>query len=685
MSELSASYIHRDEWFNHFKFKYIFRGEYAPNNIKYESDKYDRPKSSNSSTYKWDMAELANILFNDALPSLLKEIDDKCWAIDLDFISFDSAGKHEIDENNFIQTDSGGNYFSECFYVTARDAYNLYYNDYKYVNGNYYIDSSINGQQVEFNVYLTLKVKENFIIDSRPAFTWKFYDSIEDYDKKFLSSVITNKADYWGNPIAPDVPQLRRADKDNKNLFKIYTAGNWEKVKDADTGLYYFKAKYTETNYVSIYTVGENNVDIFTDAETYHYGKKSPIGNYFLPLGDDNSQNTVDDVLIQYPEANAYSKVVSVDGFTIGQQQDKINYIERGTFPLCGENSLSWESISSTGNQVTVKVTYNRDTTISNIEVGGNSPFNSKINEIKRLGFILVGGGGGCGGYAEYDNCSSGSEEEYVCPGSGGGGGETVVGVLNVECPQVNRGSSGFVVLDKQIKLSNSIKEIWVTSIEFIVKIGQGGNPGASDYNDGGSHGTSGGDSTIDLQINYTYTTPGGAEYSSFVKKETLVRAAGGEGGKRGTIDYAEIDGGKGGSSIQSSNFKNNWCCICYSYSGISGGKIHLDSSDNYKNSYADDVLARDLKLHFSIEEANEISCKNIQYNSVAAAVSVKDVEKGDLKNSYLPGGHSYGHGGGYVGARGERLAPGFGGGGCMTLANSELKVGGKGFFGVYY
>ena len=91
----------------------------------------------------------------------------------------------------------------------------------------------------------------------------------------------------------------------------------------------------------SFFTIGEgdNEKDIFADAEPYHYGPKAPTGNYFIPLGDDGDPNTAD-YLIQIPDNNRYSAIIPVSGFSVGSQpEESLQYIQKGTFPMCGKGN----------------------------------------------------------------------------------------------------------------------------------------------------------------------------------------------------------------------------------------------------------------------------------------------------------------------------------------------------------
>jgi hypothetical protein len=428
------------------------------------------------------------------------------------------------------------------------------------------------------------------------------------------------------------------------------------------------------------YGEGDNAVSIFADAEPYYYGDAAPSGNYFVPLGVDNDANTAD-IKVQAGDGSYYQTIKTVEGFTIGQSQAPLTYIEKGTFPCLNRPSglLSWELPETyTNSSVQLTVEYNEDKSISKIKVGDYEGFNGY--GIKRLGFILVGGGGGAGGHTDYDDCSSGGDELYVCPGAGGGGGETIWGVLNLEYPPITTSTGGAFILGMRTNESGggAIKQI--NSITYTASIGTSGSVGTHAVNDGGSDGSSGGDTT--LSIKATFTNFQGATKST--EDKVIIRAAGGKGGGKGTIDKSSIVGGNGGSSSYrlstASDFFTNWYGISGTLAGTAGSSITLNTS-NYNSSSATSVDARTNFLTVSSSNTPISYCKDCSQPSLSPAIKMTE-DQDNLDSCSIPGGHSFGHGSGKT-SSGVYEAAGWGGGGAG--GNKSSNYGGKGFFGLYY
>lgn len=682
-------------WRKKFKFKYIIRGEWFPS-ITLPTDTHDYQYDTGTTPGSYEFSILQNTLFseNGIIDTINQTLKNAALALEVDFLSYDSAGSRKLTKNStkkieWVNPDAEEIPTTTSGYLTPSFGHTYYSLYNKLVSLTKFDPTTMEvGDCPEYTIYVTLKISKDYSLEDNPVFKWKFYGDLTAKTEEKLSETTTDKRDIFGNPIPPTVPQLRQ--KNDDGTYTFFTCTSWTPQEDG-----IFLANYTANTVTSLFTF--NNKDIFEDAEPYYYGEKAPISGYFLPIGDNDKNADDNDILIQAPESNQYSNIVSIPGFTVGQSEESLQYIQKGTFPMFGDDRLKWEtSEDGKGDDTTVTVTVTYDDTnssITSITVSGNpdtdetntQPFTANP-EIKRLGFILVGGGGGAGGYAEYDGCSSGGTESHVCPGAGGGGGEIVCGVLNIEAPSILKVENGYFVLGNRLAITEGVQNVKITSLEFIATIGNGGNVGSSGRNDGGSAGASGGNSSISLTINYKYTTAETiTETTEWVSlsytKNKLIEAAGGKGGSKGTIDVSKIEGGAGGSSEHTPSRElfntKNWCGVCYSVQGSAGASITLDST-NYGNSGSEGVSAKSWKLYFSSQTAIDTYSKlSSGLDAVAATVKVQGNNEG-IAECMIPGGHSYG-----AGAASDNA--GFGGGGAGgTLTNTQAN-GGKGFFGVYY
>ena len=695
------------EWVKTFSFDLYLRGDWHPKisleSLKAKTFGYYETNQESRKTYSF--TKLRDALFGADNLNIVENVNqllsDVSLALEVDFVSFDPEGENKISStattDKYVTT--GGDTISS--YKNPSFGYTFYSNKNKFAKSSSNSDSynytlskinpSLDGDHSKYTVYITLKLLDSVVSENQqPSFTWKYYDTFDDCDQQKTSnlrSITTSQIDIFGNPVFPSVPQLTQR-QGKTSTYKVYTCTGWTFVKD-DTGRYY-RAEYKGPETVSaLFTVNDNN--IFEDAENWLYGEKAPTKGLFLPLGDNVVQDDAQDILIQAPEDNAYSTIVSIPEFTIANSP--LSYIKKGTFPKF-KNKM-WEVASNTWNSSTwnktcrVKVIYTDedDPNIASILTGAGDNDDALVTTfsgsgITRLGFVLVGAGGGAGGYNQYDGCSSGGTEEYTCPGSGGGGGEIVWGVLNLTAPPLVASNGGYTVLEHPLGTGGSVDKIRITSIEFKATLGAGGTQGSAGKNNSGTDGTSGGDSSLSLVINYKYFPPEGTEWLTgpAITIDTSIMAKGGNGGKLGTVDNVnEILGGSGGRSGHTTDkaiFANKWCVVCNAIEGNPGAGIKLNKEE-YKKSYSDGASAKAYNLCFSTQTASITYLNSKSLKKQDAVVEMADKET--IDSCHIPGGHSYGSG-----AYNTTVAE-WGGGGCGGVASKSNGSGGNGFFGVYY
>ena len=473
------------------------------------------------------------------------------------------------------------------------------------------------------------------------------------------------------------------------------------------------------------YLFANNEVSIFDDAEPYHYGTPLTLENYFNNFDPDSITDASNDEKLQDPKYTYSWNTITSDTFYINNQP--LSYVKKGTFPIIGDNGAKnracWEETSFPQviyslTKVNLTVTYGEDK-IEAIKVSPEygatkpdtdklppvNPFNKYLDEIKRLGFVLVGGGGGAGGHKGYDGGSSGSggnDKKVSCPGGGGGGGETVWGILNLEAPKpkknydTNGDVTGWKILDKDLPDSKNYKDVKITTIQWEAAIGAGGGYGTAATNGNATDGTEGEYSKLSLTIKYKGIKQDDTDDNEkSVTKADIIKAAGGKGGEGADINASPLSGGVGGNSDHSAtapiSFEKNWCCCCSSAPGTAGGSITINSDNNYKASTADDVEGRTFYITYL---DLDVSTSNTTVENATKAGVVKKITNDTLTPEFgtsledsmktdnsIPGGHSYGNGKKAV-QSGHEVG---GGAAANCVSDTSYSKGSRGTFALYY
>ena len=321
-------------------------------------------------------------------------------------------------------------------------------------------------------------------------------------------------------------------------------------------------------------------------------------GEELLDLPTIGYHASTPDAELQSPvDGNGIAKKKKIPGFQKEENGDSVYIygVEKGTFPTAnGENTTI--SFTSSGTITVAK-------SGKSLLINGNE-FGAGKN-VKRIGLILVGGGGAGGGTAIADtDCGNdcGSIMGLMYPGAGGGGGAILITALDVE------------------------------NNNYVIKIGAGGS-GVKNAIHGKvtQHGTNGGD---------------GGDSLLYINAEApdnlIAKAKGGKGGKGGNYDehtdaMVFATGGDGGE------VKINKSSQLLSISTITGGK----GSDAQKTCVNNNRSELTIIPQFCGKPADR---DHMQINKSMAAVPQEDIdENSPNKNNFTfctPGGNSYGQGG---------------------------------------
>ena len=230
----------------------------------------------------------------------------------------------------------------------------------------------------------------------------------------------------------------------------------------------------------------------------------------------------------------------------------------------------------------------------------------------KRLGIVIVGGGGACGA-CETEKWKNECHQFYTTmPGGGGGGGGIIWGIINLELSDKDN--------------------------VYTIKTGSGGL----------SSGVSGWSTIL-----------------SHKKVGTLAIAGGGGGGGKGRKSGAV--GGAGGICAFTTDTK--YFIKCGQKTGGQGGSYSELDIENEEQSINSIVEANNFDISF-IPDGNKKNAGSDAHDGAGATISKIIEERG---NVYLavPGGNSF-ENGGYSSAPKSIVAPGFGGGGMSWTYQGE-------------
>jgi hypothetical protein len=460
----------------------------------------------------------------------------------------------------------------------------------------------------------------------------------------------------------------------------------------------------------------ETQLNIFRFAEPYHYGDGDPDEDYYISIGDKFK--------IQGVESNLYSQIIKIKEFNI--QANPIEYIKKGTFPLprgiCSLENLNAVSPYSTDataafwNTCELHIYYDTSANISKITAvsffdvnyaNNISPLpsrskttstlfdstttNKEDNLIKahsdetatRLGFVLVGGGGGSGGISKYDpKKDAKTDGDYCVPGGGGGGGEIVCGVLNLTQPTV----AEFIEAKK-----------YISELVYIFQVGPGGTYGSHgktdvSYNSPGNGGNGQDGYSSSLWVEAKITSTENSSSVSYTGRHLLLTVGGGKGGAAGSAQSIGA-GGAGGTAAKSRTSKK----LTYKIenTSINAGQIRQEFTGGKgggpnKAGDACEAPAYKQKLYFSIAEpptdTEETPAEEKGENNFYISVNhekVKGSTKADASDPasrgwvHTPGGHSFG-----AGATKDNKATNGGGGACVESGNRN---GCGGYLKLYY
>ena len=512
-------------------------------------------------------------------------------------------------------------------------------------------------------------------------------------------------------------------------------------------------AQYTEgdnTQETPPYTNTDAGDGIFNDAEKYYFGIGAPNSEYFLindiNIGDDNDSSTTNDFKFQAADDSSFIVVKEINGFTITENEESLKCIKKGTFPkLNKEHPLVevdapgteegtvvlkveydyWEHFK-TGAKIITDIEFTPNladddayTSVHSSSAAAHRRYWQEVHKLDdfptRLGVVLVGGGGGAGGYkaVDTDGCSCGDGGWKFIPGSTGGGGEIVLGVLNIDCLDIkdikkieNNITKYYCYVYNTPIYTSSGDHFYVTSYSDVEKLavseltvklvnGQGGKGNKNSSTRGGkspNEGCEGYDTR--LKLNFNVYKAGENSWTAYGVGSTVfadeIRAGGGFGGKAG--NYTEggqmsIFGGGGGGKTPKHVSTDYWY---YTGAQPGGDGATIVFMDPPEASYVQEMAAYGKKLYFSKSTPSDTyvyDCTRSKYTDGSLFYCQDDTRK-----FWVRGGWSLGDGGsGY-----DTLPNKGGGGSCIRThggvggedsrkSTGEPTDGANGWLGFYY
>jgi hypothetical protein len=426
------------------------------------------------------------------------------------------------------------------------------------------------------------------------------------------------------------------------------------------------------------------NINLFEDAEPYHYGEGFSTEEYFDHSID---KDGAPDLKVQKWEDNGYSVQSQVSQLRI--KGNYLTYIQQGSFPLYTPDApvITVDKINgSAGGVCRLEVIYDEKTDYKTIEsinlvksqyMQGSSSLDT-ADEVRRyylhlayspsttciydraneqnslqkslfkkhknekypthLGFILSGGGGGAGGISQYDADKDGkASTHYITAGGGGGGGEIIYGVFDLTPP--------------------TWLNYKVSRLYFIITLGKGGSAGTNGGTDAtynnpkpGTEGYDGGPSRVWVTaLRASATVQDTSQWSTPVEVLSAAQGGGGFQGETKAAGGAGTGGNSGGKySGNIYTLKNN-CCLCGVIQGGKGG------SGTTANTQVGGTI------YFSKTEPEDTKFKlDFNYEAQASTAPAKDsTDQNNRKAAKIPGGHSIRASGSAVGGCGGSIKDG--------------------------
>lgn len=335
--------------------------------------------------------------------------------------------------------------------------------------------------------------------------------------------------------------------------------------------------------------------DVFENFEPWRYGEPAiPTELYFLGVGGNGYQ--------QYFDTNGYGvqEINTVD-FKINDKP--IRGCKKGTVVTAKELARGQ---------------YNTEIWVKDGKVYYLDPndFVKELNTgsipLKRLGIVLVGGGGACGDCKNVEWKNSCHTFDTTMPGGGGGGGGIIWGIIN---------------LDKSDQDN-----------VYVIKVGEGG----------GSKGAHGHDTIL-----------------SYKETKTLAIAGGGKGG--GTGKKSGAAGGRGGTCTFSTD--KTYFIKCDQREGAQGGGYSELDVNNEGQYIGSSVEANNFEIEF-IPGSIKLAAGSDKHDGVGDTIENIAKEAGHVYFA-VPGGNSYGNGG-YPMGDDSLVFPTWGGGGMSWTYNDN-------------